>query len=96
MLSPGSSIASRKNRVAQYFTRILNRFETENDCTVFPCYVSSGNNILCDKLSRLDDELASAYGVEQGYEFVEVVTMFRWFLSDRLRNGSLVLPTDPP
>ena len=85
-----------KNMVAQYFTRILNRFETEHDCTVFTCYVSSGNNVFCGKLARLEDELARAHGAGQGYEFVDVVTMFRWFLPDRLRNRSLVLPTDPP
>ena len=25
-----------KNRIAQYFARILNRFGAENDCTIFP------------------------------------------------------------
>ena len=85
-----------KNRAAQYFTRILNRFGTENNCTVFPFYVSSGSNILCDTLSRLDDELARAHGADQGYEFVAAAATFWWFLSDGLRNRSLVLPTDPP
>ena len=85
-----------KNRAAQYFTRILNRFVTENDCTVFPRYVSSGNNVFCDKLSRLDEKSALQHGSAMGYEFRECVTMFKLFLSGRLRTRSLVLPTDPP
>ena len=85
-----------KKRLAQYFTRISNRFETENDCTVFPCYVSSGNNVFCDQLSRLGETSALEYGPSMGYEPSECVTIPKWFLPERLRTRSLVLPTDPP
>lgn len=85
-----------KNRVAQYFTRIPNRFETEKDCAAFPRYISSNRNEFCDKLSRLEEDSACGYGASLGYQFQEVITMSKWFLTDRLRTRSLVLPTDPP
>ena len=85
-----------KNRVAQYFTRILNRIETEFTCVVFPCYISSGNNVFCDELSRMTPEQSLKHGCDAGYSFVDVLTTFQWYLSERLTSLSLVLPTDPP
>ena len=44
----------------------------------------------------LDEPQAKLYGAELGYQFVEIPTMFKWFLADRLRMRSLALPLDPP
>ena len=85
-----------KNRIAQYFTRISNRFGTENDCTFFPRYISSGDNKFCAALSRLSGELGCKHGRDSGYQFAGVVTAPKWFLTDRLHTKSLGPPTDHP
>ena len=46
-------IANRtpKNRVARYLTRLLNRLAMEFSFAIYPLYVSTLNNRLCDELS---------------------------------------------
>ena len=61
-----------KNRVAQYFARILNRIEAENNCIISPCYISTGNNTLCDELSRLTPGLSRVHGCDAGVAYVDV------------------------
>ena len=43
-----------KNRISQYFRRVLNRMEVDFGFTVFPCYINSPHNEICDNLSRVD------------------------------------------
>ena len=42
-----------KNKIAQFFCRILNRIEVDFSFLVFPFYISTSHNEVCDKLSRL-------------------------------------------
>ena len=58
--------------------------------------MGSGRNEFRGALSRPSEEMARDYGRRSGYQFVEVVTTSKWFLTDRLRTRSLALPTDPP
>ena len=84
-----------KNRISQYFSRILNRVETEHNCAVSPCYISSGNNVFCGEISRLPPDLSRNYGCDAGFSFVDVLTTPQWYLTDRIQSLSLFLPTDP-
>ena len=47
-------------------------------------------------MSRLSEEMDRDCGRMSGYQFIEVITISKWFLTDRLRTRSLALPTDPP
>ena len=85
-----------KNRVAQYFCRILNRLETEHSFATFPCYIRSPRNEICDQLSRLDTDECPAYAAKLGVALVETLSVFQWFLAERVANRSLILPSDPP
>ena len=82
-----------KNRVAQYITRILNRLESEHDCVLFPCYISSGSNTFCGDLSRLSPDEGRSHGVMDGFAFVDIIDIFQWFLTERIRTLSLILPS---
>ena len=73
-----------ENRAAQYFTRKLNRLETEHDCAVSPCHISSGNNVLSGELWRLGLEAIIEYGGKAGYSFAGALPDFQWYLAERL------------
>ena len=84
------------NRVAQFFARCLNRLEIEFNFTIFPCYISSQNNKLCDELSRRIFSDPAREFLEFGLDYIAVVDTFVWFLRGRLRDFSLILPSDLP
>lgn len=79
-----------KNRIARYLTRILNRLEVDNKFTMYPLYVSSLNNRLCDELSRLRGDEAHTYATSRGFKRVDIHHVFRWYLDDRMRSLSLI------
>ena len=83
-----------KNRIARYLTRLLNRMESEYGFAVNPVFVSSLNNTVCDDLSRLQEGEAHAYARKLGLTYVDTVSTLRWYLDERMRSLSLVLPSD--
>ena len=85
-----------KNRVAQYFCRILNRLEIEHSFPLCPCYISSPRNEICDQLSRLAMDKCPAYAKQHGVALVGTLSVFHWFLAERIANRSLIIPSDPP
>ena len=82
-------------REVQYFVRNLNRFETERNFAVFPWYISHGNNEFFDYLPRFHIDPIRQYAYYDGYSYIDVLTMFQWHLTDRIRTRPTVLPTDP-
>ena len=84
-----------KNRISQYLRLILNRFEVEHDFTVLPCYTNSPHNEMFDQLSRPGASEAVEHATASGLELIGVVAASQWFLAERLRLRSQILPTDP-
>ena len=84
------------NRVAQFLVRCLNRLEIEFEFQIFPCYISSQNNKLCDEMSRREFDDPKLLLEEFGLAYVDVMPTFVWFLKERLMDLSLVLPVDKP
>ena len=61
-----------KNRIAQYFDRIVNKFETGAPVDVSPFYITYGDNIFRDDLSRLPIQLSAHMGIEAGYSASDI------------------------
>ena len=85
-----------KNRIAQYFSRILNRLEVEHEFAIFPCYISSPHNETCDQLSRLTIDECPVYAMAHGLKLIDTLSSFQWFLAERVRRRSLAIPSDSP
>ena len=87
---------SPKNRIARNLTRILNRLEVEYRFTLYPLYVATLNNELCDKLPRIDTKEAHEYAAVKGLKYVDISESPKWYMRERMRSLSLVLPPDHP
>lgn len=75
---------------------ILNRSEVDFNFVVFDGYFNSPHNEICDSLPRLPPEEAQKYANSTGLKLIDVLPTFQWFLADRLRLRSLIVPPDPP
>ena len=84
------------NRVSQFFTRWLNRLETEYKFVIFPCFISSKNNYWCGEISRTIFTDPGKEFQKFNLKYMDVMDTFKWFVTQRLHNLSLVLPTDEP
>ena len=51
---------------------------------------------MCDNLSRLDPAGVQEFADSAGIALADVLPTFQWFLADRIRQRSLILPTDSP
>ena len=82
------------NRAAKYFARVLNRLGNENNFTGAPMYISTIRNKLQDELSRLGNSEARLHGIDRGLAYVDVGPTVRSYLSQRLREFTIILPSD--
>ena len=85
-----------KNRISQYFVRILNRFGVEQICTAPKCHISSPSNNLRGEFSRMHIDRAAQSCQTIGYTHVDILPTFKRYLSDMLRTRSLIPPPDRP
>ena len=83
-----------KNRIARYLTRLLNRLEVEIGFTIFPLYISSRNNVMCDDLPRLLGGDAHEYARARGLKRVKIEHVVASYLEERMKALSLILPSD--
>ena len=75
-----------RNRIDQYLRRILNRLETEHDFTVFPFYVNSPHNEMCDQLSH--------FSLQRRLPGTQRTRASRWRMSRMRPNGSYLRGCD--
>ena len=54
------------------------------------------NNKLCDELSRLELSEAHKLAENSKLEFRDIHQTFKWYLDDKVRSLTLVLPSDAP
>ena len=82
------------NERARFLLRILARCEQTFSFRTHPLYIPTFNNIDCDNLTRLSDELTVLYANQRGWLYLDPQAVFRFYHSGMFLRRAPSAPSD--